>query len=201
MINLLPPDMKNAYRFARRNVTLSHWVIALSIGLIGLFLISTAGLIYMHQIADSYNKPLAASQASLHKQNLSATQATVKDISNNLQLAVQVLSKEVLFSKLIVRIATLTPSNTVLTDLTISQAETAVTITARATDYNNATQFQVNLVDPSDKLFSHADLQSIICDTGTAAPSTTEARYPCVVAIKALFATNNPYLLINDKGN
>jgi hypothetical protein len=197
VINLLPPEVKDSYRYALRNTRLVRWVVALSLGLVGLAVISTAGIIYMRQTTQGYAKPLADAKASLQQQNLSATQAQVKDISGNLKLAVQVLSKEVLFSKLIVRLANITPNNAVLTDLTILQAETAVTITARAVDYTAATQMQVNLADPNNKIFSRADIQSIVCDSSATAGSF-EAQYPCTVTIKALFATNNPFLLIND---
>jgi Tfp pilus assembly protein PilN len=201
MINLLPPDLKDSYRYALHNVKLIRWAVALGFGFIGLIAISTASVIYMRQLAQTYEKPIADAQITLQKQNLHATQAQVKDITGNLKLAVQVLSKEVLFSKLIVRLANLTPDNTVLTDLSIIQAQTAVTISARTTDYNAATQMQANLLDPSNKIFSHADIQGIVCETTKAAPGTIEAKYPCVVTIKALFATNNPFLLINDTGH
>jgi hypothetical protein len=185
MINLLPPDLKNSYRYALKNVKLIRWAVALGFGFIGLFIISTASVIYMRQLAQSYEKPIADAGATLQKQNLHATQAQVKDITDSLKLSVQVLSKEVLFSKLLVRLANLTPDNTVLTDLSIIQA----------------TQMQVNLIDPSNKLFSHADIQSIVCDTTKAASGTAEAKYPCVVIIQALFSTNNPFLFTNDKGH
>jgi Tfp pilus assembly protein PilN len=201
MINLLPPDLKNSYRYGLRNVWLVHWAIALSLGVVGIFVISTAGLIYMQQTAHSYSGQISQAQSSLQRQNLHATQTQVKEITSSLKLAVQVLSKEVLFSKLLARLATLTPSNVILTDLSITQAQTAVTIAARTTDYTAATQMQVNLADPGNTIFSRADIVNITCTSRAgAAPGSIEANYPCTVTIQALFAANNPFLLINDKG-
>ncbi len=198
MINLLPNDLKDSYHYARRNTVLLRWVIALTIGLAGLFALSTAGVIYMQQNTRTYASQLASAQVSLQQQNLSATQAQVKGISGSLQLAVQVLSKEVLFSKLFTQLAAVMPSNAVLTDLNIAQAQSAVNITADTTDYNAATQLQVNLADPANKIFSRADIVSIVC-TSNASPGSLEAKYPCTVNIRALFTANNPFLLINDK--
>lgn len=198
MINLLPTELKDSYRYAHHNTSLLRWVIALAIGIAGLFGLSTASLIYMQQSTRSYASQAASAQTSLQQQNLTGTQAQVKSISGSLQLAVQVLSKEVLFSKLFTQLAAVMPSNAVLTDLNITQAQTAVNITADTTDYNAATQLQVNLADPNNKIFSRADIVSITCNT-SASQTGLAARYPCIVSIRALFATNNPFLLINDK--
>ena len=201
MINLLPPALKNAYRYGLRNVKLIHWVVALSLGLIGLVVICTASLIYMQEAANSYDKPIQEAKATLQKENLTSTQAEVKDISGNLRLAVKVLSQEVLFSKLIVRLGQVTPSNTVLTGLTILQTQPGISLTARATDYTAATQVQVNIIDPANKIFQSADIQSIVCtDNSTAQPGSIEFQYPCLVTIRALFDANTPFLFINDKG-
>lgn len=199
MINLLPPHLKTSYRYAHHNAALLRWVIALAIGLAGLFAISTAGIIYMHQTTRAYADQSNSAQKLLQQQNLAATQAQVRNISGSLQLAVQVLSKEVLFSKLLTQLAAVMPSNAVLTDLNISQSQSAVNIAADTTDYNAATQLQVNLADPSNKVFNRADIVSIAC-TSTAAPGSLAARYPCTVSIRALFAANNPFLFINSKG-
>lgn len=194
MINLLPPDLKEAYYYAHRNVKLVRWVVAFSVALVGLLAISTGGLIYLQQTHQAYAAEIDSKQASLKDQNQAGAQAQVKDISSSLKLAVQVLSKEVLFSKLLTQLATVTPSNAVLTDLTINESQSAVSITALTTDYAAATQLQVNLADPANKIFSSADIVNIICGAGSAADS----HYPCTVTLRALFAANNPFLFIND---
>ena len=199
MINLLPPDLKTSYRYAHRNVLLTRWVVVLAFGLLGLATLSTAGIVYIHQNAQGYVGQIANAQASLQKQKLGDTQKQVQDISSSLKLAVQVLSKEVLFSKLLQQLAAITPSNAVLTDLNISQTQGAIDITALTTDYNAATQLQVNLADPKNKIFSQADIVTISCTTTTTGDATA-TRYPCSVTLRALFASNNPFLFINDTG-
>ncbi len=199
MINLLPPDLKQTYRYAHRNVRLVGWVVAFGFAFMGLALISTAGVIYMQQTTNSYAKQIADTETSLKEQKITETQAQVKDISDSLKLAVQVLSKEVLFSKLLTHLATLTPDNAVLTDLNINQSQSAVDVTALATDYATATQLQVNLADPGSKIFTKADIVSITC--GNQSSSGTSSKYPCSVTVRALFVTNNPFLFINDGKN
>lgn len=195
MINLLPPDIKEAYFYGHRNVTLLRWVMVCVISLVGLVAISTAGLIYVHQAAQEYANAAVSKQESLKKQDQAGTQKAVKDITSNLKLAVQVLSKEVLFSKLLNQLATITPSNAILTDLNIVGSQRAVDISAMTTDYAAATQLQVNLSDPSNKLFTKADIITVTCGSQNAAGGS---KYPCSVTVRALFTSSNPYLFIND---
>lgn len=193
MINLLPPDLKATYRYAQRNVVLVRWVVAFGFSLAVFAALSTAGLIYLHQADQSYLADIAAKQSNLKAQDQIAIQGQVKDISDSLKLAVQVLSKEVLFSKLLTQLATVIPSNTVLTDLSIDESQTALDISAQTANYNAATQLLVNITDPTNKIFSQADIVNINC-------GSTDPQYPCTVTIRALLAADSPFLFINNGG-
>jgi Tfp pilus assembly protein PilN len=192
MINLLPPEVKTGYRYARRNVSLRKWVLVCLIGLIGLGIIVTYGLLSLRQENARYDKQIAAIETQLKKDKLEQTKTQIKDISSSLKLAVQVLSNEVLFSKLIQQIGAVMPKGTVLTGLTINQLNGGIDLSAVSTTYGSATQVQVNLADPENKIFSKVDINSINCG-GTAQNAT----YPCTVQLRALFNTTNPFLLIN----
>jgi Tfp pilus assembly protein PilN len=196
MINLLPNDVKTNYRYARRNLGLRRWVVAFVVAFVGLGVIATFGLLTLHQQTNHYQAQITSSQNAFEKEKFSQTQAQVEEISNNFKLAVKVLGKEVLFSELIQHIAATIPPNTNLTGLNITGDSGAIDISAVAKDYTSASQVQVNLADPSNKIFSRADIVSISC-TGVSSSSTT---YPCSVTIRALFAINNPFSFINSSG-
>lgn len=198
MINLLPPELKDAYRYAHRNVSLVRWAVAGIVSLVGLAAVSTAGLIYMEQAGQVYTAQISTITNLLQQQNLTSVQTQVKNMSNSLKLAVQVLSREVLFSKLLQQLATITPSNVVLTDLQITPQQNTIDLTAMTSDYNAATQLQINLADPKNQIFGHADIVSITC-TPPSSPDQFQQHYPCTVTIHALFAAANPFLFINDK--
>jgi Tfp pilus assembly protein PilN len=195
VINLLPPDLKDGYRYASHNHRLVRWVIMFGIGLVGVGAIAAAGIIYMQQTTESYTDNITAANASLKKQHLVETETEVKEISNNLKLVVQVLSREVLFSKLLKQLANVTPANTVLTNLTIAQTSGGISITAKAIDYQSATQLQVNLADPANKIFSKADIIAINCSS-----TDKTSIYPCTVTLRALFAEDNPFVFFNSDG-
>lgn len=196
MINLLPPDVKDSYRYARRNVALRKWAVLFAVALFGLGAIGTYGLLALQQSTNDYNRQIAVKEELFKKEDFSGTQAKVRDISSSFKLVIKVLSQEVLFSKLLQQIAAAIPSNAKLTGLNINQTKGGIDITAVATNYSTATQVQINLADPNNKIFSKADIVSISCGGA----NVTDKRYPCTVNIRALFANNNPYLFINSKG-
>jgi len=192
MINLLPPDLKQGYHFARRNYHLSHWTVALLIAIAGAGLLTGFGWIYIDHMSNVYQNQITKSQESLKAQQYDQVQKEVKEMSNNLELSVQVLSKQVLFSELLKRLGSLMPKDTKLTGLTIAQAQGGIDITASAKDQTSATQVQVNLTGDKDAVFSKVDIISINCSYGTSDD------YPCKASFRALFADKNPFLLIGD---
>lgn len=195
MINLLPPEIKDGYRYGRLNVALRKWVAACLIALLGLGGLATYGLVTIRQSTIDYNQRIAASEALFQKENFFGVQKQVQDISSSFKLVVKVLGQEVLFSQLLKQIAGAIPPKANLTGLNISQVQGGIDISAIATDYNTATQVQLNLADPKNKIFSKADLVGITCnDTAALNP-----RYPCTVKVRALFAKDNPFLFINNK--
>ncbi|HSW37729.1 MAG TPA: hypothetical protein VLG37_05190 [Candidatus Saccharimonadales bacterium] len=195
MINLLPPETKKAYRYAKRNVKLLHWLAASVVGLVGLLIIGTYGLLSLQANVSKYSRQVDSIEVSLRDQHLKETKAQVQDITNSFKLVVKVLSQEVLFSQLLKQMATVMPKGANLTTLNIGKIQGGLDIAAAATDYNTATQVQVNLSDLANKIFAKADIVNIVCDS----KSALNPNYPCTINIRALFADNNPFLFINQK--
>lgn len=193
MLNLMPPELKDGYGYARRNVMLRKWSVALGISLAGLIGIVTFGLASMQMSIKSYSQQVSQAESQLKKDKLQETKKEAQTISNSLKLSVQVLGQEVLFSKLITQVGAAMPSGSVLTGLDISQVAGALTLTATATNYTTATQVQVNLADPKNKIFSKVDVDNVSC----AGENAANALYPCTVQLRALFNDNNQFLFIN----
>lgn len=198
MINLLPPEIKSSYRYARSNVALRKWVVICVVSLVGLGAIATFGALSIHEASLTNKKEIAATEAAFKKADFEGTQKRVEEISGSFKLVVKVLGQEILFSKLIKQIGAAIPANANLTGLNINQSQSALAITAEATDYKTATQVQVNLADPKNQIFSKADIENIDC-TNKSATGTAGTHYPCTISIKALFMGNNKFLFINDK--
>lgn len=194
MINLLPPDVKEGYRYARRNRHLVQWASALSLVIAGAALLTAVGVLFLHQSAERYDRQTATIRSQLKAQNYDATQKEVAEMSGNLQLMLQVLSKQIVFSELLNRLGVLMPDNTALAGLSISQTQGALDITAQATDYTAATQLQVNLADKNNQVFTKVDIVGITCPNTSG--SNDRPLYPCTVTLRALLDPNSSFLFI-----
>ena len=195
MINLLPPDTKQAYYYAQRNQNLIKWVAFLLVGLIGLGAIGTYGWVSLHQSISNNNAKVAEAENLLTKEHQAEVEKQVQTISNDFSLVNKVLSQEVVFSKLLTSMAAAMPNNTDLTDLTIDNTAggAGLDIKAQASDYTTASQIQVNLSDPANGIFAKSDLVDITCKP----QNSSTQQYPCSVDIRAEFAKNNQFLFIN----
>lgn len=192
MINLLPADQKEAIKYARQNTKLLNWSLYLIAAIIGLLLIIGSGTIYIKASTNSYTKLVAETRQKLESSELKETKDQVTELSNNVKLIINVLSKEILFSKLLKQAGSVMPAGTVLSNIDITEVKGGIDLTINAQDYSSATQAQVNLEDPDNKLFEKVDIVSISCG------NKDGGRYPCTVNIRALFADDSPYLFIND---
>ncbi len=191
MINLLPPRTREAIGYARRNSILFRWMVVMAVTLIVTVFIILSGLLYLNQTTKTHEKRAIALSESLKNQNIDETQKKVEEVSNNIKLATQVLSKEVLFSKLLNQLGAALPADTALTQLQIENVQGGISLAVGATDITAATQVQLNLADPNNKLFDKADIESISCEPNT------EKQYPCIVQVRALFTKNNPFMFIS----
>ena len=191
MINLLPFETRNNMLYARKNSTLRKWLTYLIFALFGAVLIVVVGLFYLSQTTKSIEQKTIESRQSLQAQNIEGTQKEIDTISNNVKLTTQVLSREILFSKLLNQLGAALPANTALQQLQIDKIQGGITIIAQAKDIDSATQVQLNLQDPKNKIFEKADIESISCDP------TVSRNYPCIVQLRALFTKDNPYLYIS----
>lgn len=197
MINLLPPEIKESYQYAERNVGLLRWVVTGMLVLVGVGLIGMYGWLSTRQAIGSNDQHVASLTASLKEAKLTEINKRVSDISGSLKLAENVLAQEILFSKLLKQMATALPNGTYLSGLNISEIAdgSGLDVTVSATNYNAATQVQVNLADSSNQIFAKADIQNITCDVTT----NTNPDYPCTVTLRAQFSPNNQFLFINQK--
>lgn len=197
MINLLPPETKQTLMYARRNTKLRQWAFGLTIGIIGILSIITVGHLYLQQSIRAHAAQIEQGKASFQTQNLEETQQRVQSLSDSLKLVTQVLQKEILFSKLLAQAGSALPSGAVLSELSINKVQGGLDLRAAATDYQTATQVQVNLQDPNNKIFEKADIVNIQCVTPGPASDPVQSRYPCTIQLRTLFAKNNSFSLLS----
>lgn len=194
MINLLPPDYRLRQRSGRLNTHLSYWLglgTALSTGLL---LILGVGWLYIDRQIRDLDRSIAAAEEQLEIQNLEQVQEQADEISQNVRIINQVLSRELRFSDLIQEIGKAMPPGTVLNSLTLSsRVSGALDLSASAKDYTVAAQIAVNLSDPKNNIFAKVDIVNIKC------PASTDV-YPCSASLRALFDNQAPKRFLNVPG-
>lgn len=191
MINLLPPETRENIMFARRNTKLLRWSMALLMGAAGIVVVIVFGLFYIDQNTQNISRQVEISRQDLKDKKLEETQKRVEDLSGSLKLVTQVLSKQILFSDLLEQTGAAMPAGSSLAGLNISKIQGGIDLQAAAKDYQTASQVQVNLQDPANKIFEKADILGIVCT-----PTSVPAVYPCNGSYRAMFTKNNPFLFL-----
>lgn len=193
MINLLPPTYKENIIYARRNKRLLNWVGALVGASLLIATIIGGGYVFMEQSIKNQSSQATTTKEQLKKDKIDETKARLDEISANTKLILQVLSREILFSSLLRQLGASLPAGTTLQSIQIDKVEGGITLKALARDVESATQIQVNLADPKNKIFEKADIEIINC-----APDAAAGSYPCTVQLRALFTKDNPYVYISN---
>lgn len=193
MINLLPTATKQSYGHARQNVGLRRWVIRISLAIVVQLCIVAGGMWYIANTAKSLAAENETAKKVLSDQKLEETQKQLSQIGTDLKLVNQVLSKQVQFSELLKQVGSSMPSGAVLTDLSIGKVSGGIDIKAAAVSQATATQIQLNLQDPSNKVFDKVDIVNITCSD-----TSYGGKYPCSVQLRASFNSCNQFLVISN---
>jgi hypothetical protein len=193
MINLMPPEKKEVIWYARRNSILIKWVMGIAAAGLGILLVAAGGLFYLKQESKSFQRSIDETKKQLVSQNEEETLKRAEEMNGSLQLAVDVLSKEILFSKLLSRVGQLLPPGTVLENLNLtSELQGGLDLSVGAVSYEAGVRAQVNLADPNNGIFDKADLGAVTCG------SDPSADYPCTASLRLLFSKdNNEFLKLN----
>lgn len=181
MINLLPPVQAQQIRYGRTNTVLRRWLLVGLAATAGMIIIIVSGWLYIDQQSKNLQKNINSTQQQLKAQNLDKVQKDAAEISGDIKVINQVLSREIRFSDLMQAIGKLMPPNTVLTSLTLNKVTGALDLLAGAKDNGSAAQIAVNLSDPKNGLFDKVDIVNISCSN---AQNTV---YGCNGTFKALF--------------
>jgi Tfp pilus assembly protein PilN len=175
--------------FGRRNRLLLQWTVTCLIIIVTMSATVLFGMFYIDSSKKALTESIEKTQTEIKTEKLDQVQKEAVALSQGVKLIVQILSKEVKFSKLLQSLGTIMPSGTNLSGITLSNdVAGALDLTATATNYQAATQVQVNLLDEKNNLFSKVDTVSVSCDDGSQTSSTGEkSNYPCQILLRAQF--------------
>lgn len=191
MINLLPSDIKQEISYARRNAKLVGWVISLLVVIVGVALMSAFGIFYIQKNVTNQQKVANTAKERMASQNVDKVKTDLQTLSNNVNTIVQILNRQLLFSKMFTAIGGVLPKGTALNDITLSSSESALDLNIGASNRETATQAFVNISDPKNGFFDKADLVTINCSDGT------DKKYPCTATIRVTLKTDSSFYFLN----
>lgn len=191
MINLIPTDHKTSITYARRNSKITGWLIGAIIAISGLAIIAGGGLFYINQDIARNEASIKETQSALTAENEKETLTRVEEIGGRLSLVVNVLSRELLFSKLLPYLGALMPEGAIFENFSLARDQIGgIDLTIGAIDEFAASQALANIKDPENLLFSEADANQITCEN-------KNTIYVCTASIRAILIEKNPFLLLS----
>lgn len=205
MINLMPNDIKEQLVYGRRNRLLLRWMFAVFMVIVVVAAMTVFGQYYINRNVNSLQAVAKITKQRIEDQNLAAVQKDILTLSNNFKIVTQLLSKQLLFSKMFVKIGGIIPNGAILNSITLSTTNSALDLNVVATNREAATQAFVNISDPKNGLFEKADLISVNCTSKTDAPSTSTSaassamasKYPCTALIKVVLTNDSSFYFLN----
>jgi Tfp pilus assembly protein PilN len=194
MINLLPQEYSSAMRLDRLSATLYKWMVGAVVAIAGLVFIIGAGWLYLNEQTGDLNHSIVLQKQQLQSQNLSQVQKNADQLSGNIKIINQILSKEIRFSDLIQAIGQVMPNGSVLSSLSLSKIGGGIDLSASTKDYSSAAQIATNLSDPSNNIFSKVDVVTVTCTNGGL---QSNVGYSCNATYRALFDSKTPSRFFN----
>jgi hypothetical protein len=197
MINLLPGGIKEEITFGRRNRLLLRWLFVVFMVIATVAAMTVFGQFYINRNIHSLQAVAKVTQERIANQNLASTQKDIQSLSNNFTTVTQLLGRQLMFSKLFVKIGSIIPNGAILSGITLSTSSSAIDLNVIAVNREAATQAFVNISDPKNGLFDKADLISVNCTTGSANTTASASKYPCTAMIKVIIKNDSSFYFLN----
>jgi Tfp pilus assembly protein PilN len=159
MINLLPPANKRQIRAGRSNTLLVRYNFFL-LGALG-FLLVAIGVVYFYLVNTKTSAETVVKENQTKVVNYQQVEQEANAFKSNLAVAKQILSKEVVYTKVILEIAALIPKGVILDNLNLDAKTfgTETTLTARAKTVDDAIALKNSFQNSPS--FSNVHFQSI----------------------------------------
>ncbi len=185
----MPPDIKAELRYARRNSVLISWIILCMGGIIGLALVALGGFYYMSRVENGTKSEKTSLEQQIASEKYEESTKKYETFVGDVKTVSSLLQKQVLFSGLVVRLAAVLPDGVVIKQMNLSEKDNALTLDFTLPNRSSGTVLQANLQDPSNKLFSSADLLSTSCTV------TEGGAESCNAQIRVLFDPTSRLIL------
>lgn len=170
MINLLAPDDRRQLVAARTNSLLLRY--ALLLGVFILLLVAEMGGAYVVLSTEKARNEAIILENEQKTQQYASVKADATRFSTNLTTAKYILDQQVPYTTVILKLASVLPSDAVFEKLTIDPNTfgTSTTLLVRTTSYARSVDVKTSLQNSG--IFSDVNFQSVVQGTDTTYPYT-----------------------------
>lgn len=152
MINLLPPDHREYIEYGRKNRRIISWLSALLFGIVILFAVALVGRLTIQTAKNQAVSQKEATQAMIDDSNLGQIEKEYSDLVTGLSSARKVYEKQILYSRLIRKLATLLPPGTSLTTISLTDKDRAINLNFDNQVDGLGPVIQTNLLNQGDQI-------------------------------------------------
>ncbi|MBP9738559.1 PilN domain-containing protein [Candidatus Saccharibacteria bacterium] len=205
MINLLPPQQLANIRIARSNTLLRRYIELLLLALLIIITALTVAYYFMNVQQSNVQQVVDTDQAKISE--LEPVQKQAEQLSATVNTIAGLLSRDVVFSDMLVQIGGLMPQGAVLTGLqfSIEDFKSPLIISAQVDTEEKAAVLLKNLqgsdlfqsaeiktIDQTEKEDTSTSTSTLTPTTSATAPVVADSPYKYTTVINAYFKQNSP---------
>ncbi len=128
MINLLPQDYKEDQQFGRRNTKVLGWMTTLLFGIAVLGLVTLVGRLTILTAKNQASEQKTTIEAQLSESNTAKVESEYNDYVSGLGNVKKLYQQQVLYSRLIRKLATVLPPGAKLANISLTDADRAINL-------------------------------------------------------------------------
>ena len=133
MINLLPPEYKEEIEYGRKNHRTLSWATTVAFGILSLLIITFVGKITIQSAKSQAESQKTALEQQMQQVSLSDVEKKYTSFIDTTGSVKKIYSQEVLYSRLIRKLATLLPQDAKLTNISLTDKDRALNL-----NFNNS---------------------------------------------------------------
>lgn len=128
MINLLPPEFKEEVEYGRKNQRTISWATTVAFGILSLLIVTFVGKVTIQSAKGQAVAQKAAIEEQMKQVSLSDIEKRYNSFIDTTSSVKKIYSQEVLYSRLIRKLATLLPQDAKITNISLTDKDRALNL-------------------------------------------------------------------------
>ena len=159
MINLLPPEHREYIIYGRRNAQLLNWLYALVFGILVLALVALVGRLTIQTAKNQALEQKNSISMMLSDQSLVSTEDEYSDYVSGMTAVNKLYQRQILYSRLLRKMATLLPPGASLTNISLAEKDRAINLDFTSSVDGLGPTIHINLLNQGEQIAEQTRVQ------------------------------------------